>query len=86
MPWEPNWSGFLRVSAFRAQLLRKKRSGHELTKKEKLALFDANTKWLDQLQADQLEEAKRKGTRVTRATRGRTREELYEDRGLPRRH
>jgi hypothetical protein len=50
-----------------------------------LALFDANTKWLDELQADQLKEAKAKGMRVTRENRGWTREELYEDdRGLPR--
>ena len=72
--------------SIRVELLRKKKSGHELTTKEKLALFDANTKWLDELQANQMEEAKRKGTRVTRETRGWTREELYEDRGLPRRH
>jgi AbrB family looped-hinge helix DNA binding protein len=72
--------------SIRVELLRKKKSGHELTTKEKLAVFDANTKWLDELQANQLEEAKRKGTRVTRDTRGWTREELYEDRGLPRRH
>ena len=72
--------------SIRVELLRKKKSGHELTTKEKLAVFDANTKWLDELQANQLEEAKRKGTRVTRETRGWTREELYEDRGLPRRH
>jgi hypothetical protein len=56
-----------------------------LTTDERLALFDANTKWLDELQADQLKEAKAKGMRVTRENRGWTREELYEDdRGLPR--
>jgi hypothetical protein len=65
---------------------RKANKGHELTVEEKLALFDANTKWLDCLQAEQLEEAKRSGTRITRENRGWTREELYEDRGYPRRH
>jgi hypothetical protein len=64
---------------------RKAKTGRELTTEEKLALFDANTKWLDELQAEQLKEAKAKGTRVTRENRGWTREELYEDeRGLPR--
>ncbi len=70
----------------RVQLLRKKRDGHELSTEGKLALFDANTKWLDELQFDQIKEAKRKETRITRETRGWTREEIYEDRGLPRRH
>jgi hypothetical protein len=69
----------------------KAKAGHELTTEERLALFDANTKWLDELQAEQLKEAKAKGTSLTRETRGWTREELYEDerglpRGLPRRH
>jgi hypothetical protein len=66
--------------------VRKAKSGHELTVEERLALFDANTKWLDEIQADQLREARAKGSRVTRETRGWTREDLYEDRGFPRRH
>ena len=72
--------------SIRVELVRRKaKAGHELTTKERLALFDANTKWLDKLQAEQLREAKTKGTRVTRETRGWTREELYnDDRGLPR--
>jgi AbrB family looped-hinge helix DNA binding protein len=72
--------------SIRVELVRRKaKAGHELTIEEKLALFDANTKWLDELQADQLKEAKAKGTRITRQTRGWTREELYDDdRGLPR--
>jgi hypothetical protein len=58
-------------------------AGHELTTEEKLALFDANTKWLNELQAEELK--KNQGNRVTRENRGWTREELYEDeRGLPR--
>jgi AbrB family looped-hinge helix DNA binding protein len=72
--------------SIRVELVRKARAGQQLTTEERLALFDANTKWLDELQADQLNEAKAKGTRVTRETRGWTREEIYEDRGFPRRH
>ena len=72
--------------SIRVELVRRKaKAGHELTTEERLALFDANTKWLDKLQAEQLRGAKAKGTRVTRETRGWTREELYnDDRGLPR--
>ena len=78
--------------SIRVELVRHKaKTGHELTTEERLALFDANTKWLDELQAEQLKEAKAKGTRLTRETRGWTREELYDDergvpRGFPRRH
>jgi AbrB family looped-hinge helix DNA binding protein len=70
--------------SIRVELVRRKAtSGHELTTDEKLALFDANTKWLDELQAEELK--KNQGNRVTRENRGWTREELYEDeRGLPR--
>ena len=69
------------------RLIGKARSGQELSKEEKLALFDANLKWLDEIQAEQLKEAKAKGTRITRENRGWTREDLYEPpRGLPRRH
>ena len=78
--------------SIRVELARRKTKGaNELTSEERLALFDANMKWLDELQADQLKEAKAKGTRITRENRGWTREELYEDerglpRGFPRRH
>jgi AbrB family looped-hinge helix DNA binding protein len=72
--------------SIRVELVRKPKPGHELTTKERLALFDANTKWLDELQADKLKQAKAKSMRITRENRGWTREELYEDRGLPRRH
>ncbi len=78
--------------SIRIELVRRKaKGGNELTTEERLALFDANMKWLDELQADQLKEARAKGTRITRENRGWTREELYEDdrglpRGYPRRH
>ncbi|MFZ1009714.1 MAG: AbrB/MazE/SpoVT family DNA-binding domain-containing protein [Candidatus Sulfotelmatobacter sp.] len=70
--------------SIRVELVRRKATvGHELTTEEKLALFDANTKWLNELQAEELK--KNEGNRVTRENRGWTREELYEDeRGLPR--
>jgi AbrB family looped-hinge helix DNA binding protein len=70
--------------SIRVELVRRKaKAGHELTTAEKLALFDANTKWLDELQAEELK--KNQGNRVTRENRGWTREELYDDeRGLPR--
>jgi AbrB family looped-hinge helix DNA binding protein len=71
--------------SIRVELVRRKaKAGHELSTAERLALFDANTKWLDELQAGQLKHAKAKGTRSTRETRGWTREELYEDRGFRR--
>jgi AbrB family looped-hinge helix DNA binding protein len=66
--------------SIRVELMRKAKAGHQLTAKEWLALFDANTKWLDELQADELREARAKGARVSRETR----EDLYEDRGFPR--
>jgi|SRR5947199_4684673 len=72
--------------SIRVELARKAKSGTELSGEERLALFDANTKWIDQLQAAELKKAKAKGTRITRESRGWTREELYEDRGYPRRH
>jgi hypothetical protein len=66
-------------------LRRKARAGYQLTIEERLELFDASTKRLDELQAGQLKEGKAKGTRITRKNRGWTREELYnDDRGLPR--
>ncbi len=72
--------------AIRVELVgRKAKPSHDLTGEERLALFDANTKWLDEIQADRLKAAKARGTRITRENRGWTREELYEDeRGLPR--
>jgi len=60
-------------------LCRKSRAGLQLTVEERLELFDANTRWLDELQAEHLSDAKAKGTRITRENRGWTREELYED-------
>jgi AbrB family looped-hinge helix DNA binding protein len=78
--------------SIRVELLRHKaKSKHELTAEERLALFDANTKWLDELQTDELREAQAKGTHLTRESRGWTREDLYNDdrglpRGFPRRH
>jgi len=78
--------------SIRVELMRHKaKAGHELTTDERLALFDSNTKWLDEVQAEELNEAKAKGTRTTRETRGWTREELYDDdrglsRGYPRGH
>ena len=70
--------------SIRVQLVRRKaRAGHELTTEEKLALFDAGTKRLNELHAGELK--KNKSNRVTRETRGWTREDLYNDeRGLPR--
>ena len=65
---------------------RKAKGGHELTTDEKLALFDSNMARVDKLQATQLADAKAKGSQITRENRGWTREELYEDRGFPRRH
>ncbi len=72
--------------SIRVELVRgKAKAGHELTTEERLELFDANMERIDKLQAEQLKEAKKKGTRITRANRGWTREELYDDdRGLPR--
>jgi hypothetical protein len=60
-------------------LLRKAKADYQLTADERLELFDANTKWLNELQAEQLRKAESNGTRVTRQTRGWTREGLYAD-------
>ena len=78
LEWSPAGDG-IRVR------LRKGRRG-EATAAERLALFDENTKWLNKLQSEELRRLKEKGTRITRENRGWTREELYGDRGLPRRH
>jgi AbrB family looped-hinge helix DNA binding protein len=68
--------------SIRVALRRKAPTGNQLTTEERLAVFDANTKWLDELQAEELK--KNQGNRVTRENRGWTREELYDDdRGLP---
>jgi AbrB family looped-hinge helix DNA binding protein len=73
--------------SIRIELVRRKtHAWQELTTEERLALFDGNMKRIDELQAEQLKEAKAKGTRTTRESRGWTREEIYEDRGFPRRH
>lgn len=58
----------------------------DLNVQKRLALFDENTTWLDELQAEELRYWKSNERRITRENRGWTREELYEDRGLPRRH
>ena len=42
---------------------RKVNASHELMMEERLALFDATTRWLDELQAKELKAAKAKGTR-----------------------
>jgi bifunctional DNA-binding transcriptional regulator/antitoxin component of YhaV-PrlF toxin-antitoxin module len=63
---------------------RKAKVALELTTEERVALFDDNMARVDQLQAQELREAAGKDTRITRENRGWTREELYEDRGLPR--
>ncbi len=70
--------------SIRVELVRRKaKAGNELTAEEKLALFDAGTKRLHELHAEELK--RNQGNRVTRETRGWTREELYnDDRGLPR--
>ena len=78
LEWSPAGDG-IRVR------LRKGRKG-EATAAERLTLFDENTKWLNKLQSEELRHLKEKGTRITRENRGWTREELYGDRGLPRRH
>ena len=69
----------IRVELVRSDVKR----ASQLTKEEKLAMFDATTKRLDELQAEQLKENAAKGTRITRENRGWTREDLY-DRGFPR--
>jgi AbrB family looped-hinge helix DNA binding protein len=72
--------------SIRVELVRHKaKAGHQLTVEERLALFDEGTKRLDKLQAEELK--KNQGNRVTRETRGWTREDLYDDdRGFPGRH
>jgi hypothetical protein len=80
LEWIPAWE------SIRVELVRKKaKAGHELTAEERVALFDSNMARIDRIQAKELEEAKAKGTRITRENRGWTREDLYnDDRGLPR--
>jgi len=70
--------------SIRVELVRRRvKTGQQLTVEERLALFDEGTKRLDELQAEELK--KNQGGRVTRETRGWTREDLYDDdRGLPR--
>jgi len=71
--------------SIRVRLVRNK-TKTELKPDELLLLFDENTRWLDELQAEDLKDSKAKDVRLTRENRGWTREELYEDRGFPRRH
>jgi bifunctional DNA-binding transcriptional regulator/antitoxin component of YhaV-PrlF toxin-antitoxin module len=71
--------------SIRVRLVRNK-TKTELKPDELLSLFDENTRWLDELQAEELRDSKAKDVRLTRENRGWTREELYEDRGFPRRH
>ena len=71
--------------SIRVRLVRNK-TKTELKPDELLSLFDENTRWLDELQAQELKDSKDKDVRLTRENRGWTREELYEDRGFPRRH
>lgn len=70
--------------SIRVEVVRSKgQKVHQLTTEERLAMFDEGTRRLDALQAEELK--KNQGKRVTRETRGWTREDLYnDDRGLPR--
>jgi AbrB family looped-hinge helix DNA binding protein len=72
--------------SIRVEMANKATSGREMATEEKLVVFDANTKWLEELQKEELKEARAKAARTTRENRGWTREELYEERGFPRRH
>lgn len=65
LQWIPAGEG-IRVEILR----RRAKRGATLTTEERLAAFDANTTWLDELQADQLKEAKAKRTRISREKRG----------------
>lgn len=66
--------------SIRVELVRRKAgAGHELSVEERLALFDEGMKRVDKLQARELK--KYAGQRITRETRGWTREDLY-DRGF----
>lgn len=78
LEWSPAGDG-IRVRLRKGQK-------NDLTAAERLALFDENTRWLNELQSEALRRSKKKGMRITRENRGWTREELYGDRGLPRRH
>ena len=70
--------------SIRIELVRRKaNTGRELSTEERLALFDAGMKRVDELQAEELK--KNQGNRLTRENRGWTREDIYNDeRGLPR--
>jgi len=60
------------------ELCRKARRGL-LSVEERLELFDANMRWVDELQAEQLLEARANGALVAREDRGWTREDLYDE-------
>lgn len=79
LEWSPAGDGI------RVRLV-KKEAKAEVSRAERLALFDENAKWLDEIQAEELKRSESRGTRITRENRGWTREELYGDRGFPRRH
>lgn len=72
--------------SIRVELVRRKaKAGLQLTTEERVALFDANMRRVDELQAKELEVAKAAGNRTTLENRGWTREDAYNDeRGLPR--
>lgn len=58
---------------------------HRQSVNDWLASFKENVRWLNELQAGELEDARAKPAHLTRETRGWTREDLYNDeRGLPR--
>jgi AbrB family looped-hinge helix DNA binding protein len=68
--------------SIRVELVRRKpKSGQQLTAEERVALFDAGMARVDKLQAAQLRANRRK---PAPHDRGWTREDLYNDGGLPR--
>src|SRR5258707_7463735 len=65
LEWIPSGEGI------RVELVRHKaNAGHQLTTEERLALFDSNMERIDKLQAEQLKEARKNNTRITRENRG----------------
>ena len=80
LEWIPAGEGI------RVRLVRNNEGKAEGGAAERLVLFDENTKWLDQLQSEDLRCSKGESIPTTQENRGWTREELYGNRGLPRRH
>jgi len=72
--------------SIRVELARRASIADSLTTEERIALFNANMKRADQLLTGEAHKSPATKDRITRANRGWTREELYGDRGLPRRH